>query len=68
VTDVAEAGGWKDTATLLTCYAPANETLLAVMSEERKLRDCVTGARNAPTGPVNLAVRKLLRINRDGGI
>lgn len=53
VTDVAEAGGWKDTVTLLTCYArPDNETLLAVMSEERKLRDCAVGARNGPpTGP-----------------
>jgi hypothetical protein len=30
ITDVAEAGGWKDTVTLLTCYArPDNETLLA---------------------------------------
>ena len=53
ITDVAEAGGWKDTATLLTCYArPDNETLLAVMSEERKLRDRAVGARNGPqTGP-----------------
>jgi integrase len=53
VTDVAEAGGWKDTVTLLTYYArPDNETLLAVMSEERKLRDCAVGSRNGPpTGP-----------------
>jgi integrase len=53
ITDVAEAGGWKDTVTLLTCYARSdNETLLAVMSEERKLRDCAVGARNGPpTGP-----------------
>ncbi len=53
ITDVAEAGGWRDTATLLTCYArPDNETLLAVMSEERKLRDYAVGDRNGPqTGP-----------------
>jgi hypothetical protein len=38
--DVAAAGGWKDTETLLTCYQqPDAETLLAVMSEERKVRD-----------------------------
>lgn len=38
--DVAAAGGWKDTETLLTCYQqPDTETLLAVMSEERKVRD-----------------------------
>ena len=40
LTDVAEAGGWKDTATLLTCYQqPDRESLLAVMSEPRKVRD-----------------------------
>ncbi len=40
ITDVAAAGGWRDTATLLTCYTqPDNETLLAVMSEERKVRE-----------------------------
>jgi integrase len=40
ITDVAAAGGWKDTATLLTCYQqPTNDALLAVMSEERKVRD-----------------------------
>jgi integrase len=40
VTDVAAAGGWKNTATLLTCYQqPTNDMLLAVMSEERKVRD-----------------------------
>jgi integrase len=40
VTDVAAAGGWKNTATLLTCYQqPTNDALLAVMSEERKVRD-----------------------------
>lgn len=38
--DVAAAGGWKDTETLLTCYQhPDAETLLAVMSEPRKVRD-----------------------------
>jgi len=38
--DVAAAGGWKDTETLLTCYQQADaETLLVVMSEERKVRD-----------------------------
>jgi integrase len=40
ITDVAAAGGWQDTATLLTCYQqPTNDALLAVMSEERKVRD-----------------------------
>jgi hypothetical protein len=40
--DVAAAGGWQDTETLLKCYQqPDNETLLAVMSEERKVRDKV---------------------------
>jgi hypothetical protein len=43
--DVAAAGGWHDTETLLKCYQqPDNETLLAVMSEERKLREVVRGA------------------------
>jgi integrase len=70
VTDVAEAGGWKGTATLLTCYArPDYETLLAVMSEERKLRDCAVGARNGPQrAPVNLRFCTSLQLNRDGGI
>jgi integrase len=40
VKDVAAAGGWKDTDTLLRCYQQADEdTLLTVMSEERKLRE-----------------------------
>lgn len=40
VKDVAAAGGWQHTETLLKCYQqPDNETLLAVMSEERKLRE-----------------------------
>lgn len=43
--DVAAAGGWQDTDTLLRCYQqPDTETLLAVMSEERKLREVVNGA------------------------
>jgi hypothetical protein len=34
---VADAGGWKDTATLLTCYQHSDDaTLLAVMSVEQK--------------------------------
>ena len=42
--DVAEAGGWKDTDTLLTCYQqPDGETLMAVMEEPRKLRDGTVG-------------------------
>ncbi len=42
--DVAVAGGWKDTETLLTCYQqPDTDTLLAVMSEQRKVRDRVLG-------------------------
>jgi hypothetical protein len=41
------AGGLKDTATLLECYQqPANETLLAVMSEERKVREVAVSAGN----------------------
>jgi hypothetical protein len=40
ITDVAAAGGWQDTATLLACYQqPTNDALLTVMSEERKIRD-----------------------------
>ena len=36
--DVAAAGGWKDIDTLLRCYQqPDEDTVLAVMSEERKL-------------------------------
>src|SRR2546428_824058 len=38
--DVAAAGGWKDTEALLTCYQqPDADTLLAVMSEPKKMRD-----------------------------
>jgi hypothetical protein len=45
ITDVAAAGGWANTATLLTCYQqPTNDALLAVMSEERKVRDVAVAA------------------------
>jgi hypothetical protein len=45
IIDVAAAGGWQDTATLLTCYQqPTNDALLAVMSEERKVRDVAVPA------------------------
>ncbi len=38
--DVAEAGGWKDTRTLETAYQqPDDETMLKVMTEQRKLRE-----------------------------
>lgn len=44
--DVAAAGGWKDTQTILTCYQHADrETMLAVMSETRKVRDRSVAAR-----------------------
>ncbi len=40
VIDVAQAGGWSDTQTLLTCYQqPDPETLLTVVSESRKVRE-----------------------------
>jgi integrase len=40
IPDVAAAGGWLDAETLLACYQqPTNDALLAVMSEERKVRD-----------------------------
>ena len=42
--DVAAAGGWKDVETLTTCYQqPDTDTLLAVMSEPRKLREVTAG-------------------------
>jgi integrase len=45
VTDVAQAGGWKDITTLLRCYTQAdNETILTVMSEPKKLRDNAVSA------------------------
>jgi integrase len=50
--DVAAAGGWHNTVTLLTCYQqPTNDALLAVMSEERKVRDtAVIGGAKAGNG------------------
>lgn len=40
IKDVAAVGGWKDVGTLLTCYQQADrETMLAVMSEPRKVMD-----------------------------
>lgn len=37
--DVAEAGGWRSTDTLLRCYTQADEaTMLAVITEPRKVR------------------------------
>lgn len=42
--DVAGAGGWLDTQTLLTCYQVADpRTMLAVMSEPTKLTERVAG-------------------------
>lgn len=42
--DVAAAGGWKDTQSLLTCYQHADqETMLAVMSEPRKRTEKAVG-------------------------
>lgn len=42
--DVAAAGGWKDNATLLTCYMqPDDATMLRVMSEPKKLHDVASG-------------------------
>ena len=40
VSDVAQPGGWKDLSTLLRCYTQAdNHTMLAVMSEPRKVME-----------------------------
>ena len=37
--DVAQAGGWKSTETLLRCYQrPDAETMYAVVAEQRKVR------------------------------
>ena len=42
--DVAAAGGWKDTQTLVECYQHADrDTMLAVMSEPRKVSERATG-------------------------
>ena len=38
--NVAAAGGWKDLGTLLRCYTQAdNDTILAVMSESKKVME-----------------------------
>lgn len=43
--DVAAAGGWKDTQTLIECYQHADrDTMLAVMSEPRKVSERAIGA------------------------
>jgi integrase len=48
LTDVAAAGGWQNTATLVTCYQqPTNDAMLAVMSEPRKVRDVAVVAPTA---------------------
>jgi integrase len=42
--DVAEAGGWRSTETLLRCYTQVDEaTMLAVVSETRKVRAAGSG-------------------------
>ena len=42
--DVAKAGGWKGTSTLTSVYhQPDEKTLLAVVSEPRKVRDAGVG-------------------------
>ena len=42
--DVAAAGGWKDTETLLRHYMkPDSETLYAVMAEPRRVREVKVG-------------------------
>lgn len=50
---VADAGGWKDTATLLTCYQHTDDAmLLAVMSVATKRSDRpLTTAMNVETAP-----------------
>ena len=41
--DVAAAGGWRDVRSLELCYQQADDaTLLAVVTEPRKLRDIST--------------------------
>jgi len=48
VTDVAAAGGWQGTSTLMTCYMqPTTDQLLAVMSESGKVRDRVVNQAGA---------------------
>jgi integrase len=47
IADVAAAGGWRDIDTLIRCYQqPTNDVLIAVMSEERKVREVSGIARN----------------------
>jgi integrase len=42
--DVAAVGGWKDTQTLVNCYQHADrDTMLAVMSEPRKVSERAAG-------------------------
>ena len=44
VTDVAQAGGWKDTSTLLTCYQqPDHDTMRRVLNEPRKVLEHEVG-------------------------
>ncbi len=46
LTDVAAAGGWQNSATLLRCYQQRrNDALLVVMSEATKMRDVAVCAR-----------------------
>jgi len=46
VSDVTQAGGWKDVSTLIRCYQQAdNDTMLAVMSEPRKIVDKAVSGR-----------------------
>jgi integrase len=41
---VADAGGWRDVGTLLTCYQQTDQaTMLAVMSEPRKVTEVAAG-------------------------
>jgi hypothetical protein len=51
ITEVAAAGGWRDTGTLLECYQqPTNDVLLAVMSEPTKVRDAAVVGGYDPRG------------------
>ena len=68
ITDVAAAGGWQDTATLIACdQQPTNDALLAVMSEERKVRDvAVVGRTREETGNETGNSRRMHRAPRIG--
>ena len=58
--DVAAAGGWQDTETLLRCYQqPGNETLPVVMSEERS-----SGKSLPELDPVEKRLQKQLQLWR----